>query len=128
MAISALITFTGHIMYILCFVLIMICLDNDKNFKEAKLDGSENPEKPNKEGLVVEPKKRATLRQMYQYLTAPYYILLYCGLICSVACGILNIANLVLIREIFSEIQPEKENGDIARKLNYNQFLFGYAY
>jgi hypothetical protein len=98
------------------FVLTKICLDDDKKYKEAKLDDFENPEKSSKDNVIVEPKKRASLRQMYQYLTAPYYILLYCGLICSVVCGILNIANLVLIREIFSEIQPGKSDEDVARK------------
>jgi hypothetical protein len=63
-----------------------------------------------------EVKNRATLRQLYQYLTLPYYVLLAVGVVSAMFSGILTISSLFLMREILGEIQPGKSGYDTASK------------
>jgi hypothetical protein len=61
--------------------------------------------------------KRATLRQMYQYLTWPYYVLFVIGIVNAMFLGALSITNMVMMRQVLGEIEPDKSDHDTAGKL-----------
>jgi hypothetical protein len=51
---------------------------------------------------------------MYQYLTWPYYGLFAIGIANAMFLGALSISNMVMMRQILGEIEPDKSDNDTA--------------